>query len=36
MNQTWEKKTNFGPDFSLFSPNLGQPFFFGGFTSTSS
>ena len=38
MNQIWEsnKKTNFGPDFGLFGPNLGPKFFLEGFTSTSS
>ena len=25
------KKTNFGPDFGLFGPNLGYQIFFGGF-----
>ena len=33
MNQTWKKwqKTNFGPDFSSFGPNLGRQKFFRGF-----
>ena len=30
------KKTNFGPDFGLFDPNLDPQFFFACFTSTSS
>ena len=38
MNQTLEndKKTNFGPKFDLFGPNLSPPpnFFLAGFTST--
>ena len=37
MNQTLEndKKTNFGPKFDLFGPNLHPPpFFLAGFTST--
>ena len=30
MDQTWknDKKTNFGPDFSPFGPNLNPQFFF--------
>ena len=35
INQTWENgknKTNFGPDFGLFGPNLGPKIFFKGFT----
>ena len=33
MKQTWEngKKTNFRPNFDLFSPNLGPKIFFGKF-----
>ena len=33
MNQTWEngEKTNFGPNFGVFDPNLGPKIFFRGF-----
>ena len=32
MNQTWEnsKKSNLGPDFDPFGPDLGPPIFFRG------
>ena len=38
MNQTSEKgkKTNFGPNFDPFNPNLSQTVFFMSFTSDSS